>query len=307
MTSETEPAEDEQEIPEQSSDPIALLDTKRTQQKAILLMIFMVVGLNSAWFFAQSLSSDVEVNRVGAGFKSSHSFEVPNMMLMSRKVPTSINCNFLLDPQKEANSTEVSWRLTDSRGVLIHSWSGEVGDDCGVELMLEPGIHRISTTVPVGVNAEQTVHMQVWKSLSYYGHITATLLAFLFPLPALLTSYRRRPSTTQSAPLARMRRYEDWQAIHREMEERDRSGAEVADLNPFTGGTALVDRSFKPQPIQKEQVAEAKIAPDIPEVDQTDLIEDMDEDTMHGLVEPLAADKRIQKVADIYDLMKEDR
>ena len=61
-----------------------------------------------------------------------------------------------------------------------------------------------------------------------------------------------------------------------------------------------------PEPAVQEEVPDAKDVPDIPNIDQTELIEDMERDTLSGLEDPLAADKRIRKVGDIYDLMKDD-
>ena len=134
MIPETEP----QNKSEVTEDPVALLQAKRTQQQAIFLMIFMIVGMNSAWLFAQSQTSDIEVNKPEAGFRTTHSFEVPDMMLMSRNVPVSVDCQFMLDETKEANSTNVSWRMLDVRGAVIHQWSGQVGEDCSTEMQLSP-------------------------------------------------------------------------------------------------------------------------------------------------------------------------
>jgi hypothetical protein len=304
MDSEIEQQDAEEE--ESVSDPVSVLEAKRTQQQAILLMLFMIVGLNSAWMLAQSQTSDIEVNRPGAGQRTIHTFEVPDMMLMSKDVPVTMDCEFTFDESKEANNSNVSWSISDARGLKIHEWSGEVGDDCGAEFSLRPGIHRVSTSIPYAIKAEQTLHMRVWKGLSMEGHIIATMMAFLFPLPAILTAYRRVSKATRSVPLARMRRLEDWQEIHREMEALDRTAAEIHDLEPFTGETISMERSFTPEPVLQDKVVEAKDVPDIPEIDQTDLIEDMERDTLAGLEDPLAADKRIRKVGDIYDLMKDD-
>jgi len=299
---EQQEAEEEQEV----SDPVSVLEAKRTQQQAILLMLFMIVGLNSAWILAQSQTSDIEVNRPGAGQRTTHTFEVPDMMLMSKDVPVTMDCEFTFDESKEANNSNVSWSIIDGRGLKIYEWTGEVGDDCGAEFSLNPGSHRVSTSIPYAITAEQTLHMQVWKGLSKEGHIIATVMAFLFPLPAILAAQRRASKAPRSVPLARMRSLEDWQEIHREMEEMDRTAAEIHDLEPFIGGTISMEQSFTPEPVLQDKAIEAKDVPDIPEIDQTELIEDMERDTLLGLEDPLAADKRIRKVGDIYDLMKDD-
>ena len=288
------------------SDPVSVLEAKRTQQQAIFLMLFMIVGLNSAWMLAQSQTSDIEVNRPGAGQRMTHTFEVPDMMLMSKDVPVTMDCEFTFDESKEGNDTNVSWRILDVRGVMIHEWSGEVGDDCGAEFSLSPGTHRVSSSIPYAIDAEQTLHMRVWKGLSMEGHIIATMMGFLFPLPAILASRRRATKAIRSVPLARMRSLEDWQEIHREMEAIDRSAAEIHDLEPFIGGTISMEQSSLPEPVVQDEVPDAKDVPDIPNIDQTELIEDMERDTLSGLEDPLAADKRIRKVGDIYDLMKDD-
>ena len=299
---EQQDAEEEQSV----SDPVSVLEAKRTQQQAIFLMLFMIVGLNSAWMLAQSQTSDIEVNRPGAGQRTTHTFEVPDMMLMSKDVPVTMDCEFTFDESKEANNSNVSWSVSDARGLKIHEWSGEVGDDCGAEFSLRPGIHRVSTSIPFAIKAEQTLHMRVWKGLSMEGHIIATVMAFLFPLPAILVAHRRVSKSNRSVPLARMRRLEDWQEIHREMEALDRTAAEIHDLEPFIGGTISMEQSFVSEPALQDKAVEAKDVPDIPEIDQTELIEDMERETLSGLEDPLAVDKRIRKVGDIYDIMKDD-
>ena len=301
------PEEDPPTSPGGADDPVTELQAKRTQQQAFLLMIFMIVGMNSAWLVAQSQTSDVEVNKPEAGFRSMHTFEVPDMMLMARMVPTTIDCQFVFDETKEANSTDVSWSMLDSRGNVLHQWSGQVGEDCSTELQLSPGMHRVSTTVPFGVQAEQTVHMQVWKGLSSEGYIIATVMAILFPLPAILVARRKLSRSKRVQPLARLRRLEDWQAIHREMEELDRTAAEINDLQPYLGGSMVSEQLAVSQPVlNAEADVGEELEPDIPQIDQTELIEDMELDTLSGLEDPLAADNRIQRVGDIYDLMKED-
>ena len=288
-----------------SEDPVTLLQAKKTQQQAIFLMIFMVIGMNSAWLLAQSQTSDIEVNKPEAGFRTTHTFEVPDMMLMSRNVPVSVDCQFMLDETKEANSTNVSWRMLDVRGAVIHQWLGQVGEDCSTEMQLSPGTYRVSNTVPFGVQAEQTIHMQVWKGLSTEGYIIATIMAVLFPLPAILVARRKISKSRKPPPLARLRRLEDWQAIHREMEEMDRTAAEINDLQPYVGRSS-VSENLASQPVfNAEDLDVEELEPDIHQIDQTQMIEDMGRDTLSGLEDPLAADRRIQRVGDIYDLMKD--
>ena len=308
MDSEIELQDDKEESNDTDSvsNPVSILEAKRTQQQAIMLMLFMIIGLNSAWMLAQSQTSDIEVNRPGAGQRMTHTFEVPDMMLMSRDIPVSMDCEFSFDETKEANNTNVSWSIIDARGAKIHEWTGEVGDDCNADFSLSPGTHRVSLSIPYAIKAEQTLHMQVWRGLSMEGHIVATLMGFFFPLPAILAAGRRASKASRSIPLARMRSLEDWQEIHREMEEIDRSAAEIHDLEPFIGGTISMEQSSLPEPVVQDEVPDAKDVPDIPNIDQTELIEDMERDTLSGLEDPLAADKRIRKVGDIYDLMKDD-
>jgi hypothetical protein len=287
-----------------TSAPVKLMEAKKNKQKAWLLMFFMLVGLNASWAFAQSLTSDIEVNKEGIEHQTTEAFEVPDMMLMSKQVPVEIICSSSLDPAKVANSTNVSWKLSDSRGKIVHSFSGKVGDECNAELLLQPGLHRMTTTVEYGVQIEQTVKMQVWKGLSKEGHITASVMAFLFPLPAILAAHRKGKIADQYVPIARARRYEDWETIHREMEDRDRSAAEVHDLNPYLGKQEIADQSYVlTNPIEEEEESRAKDIPDIEPVSQP---KDDGAGTMEGLADPLSADDRIQRVGDIYDLMKDD-
>lgn len=286
-------------------DPVTILEAHRTQRKALLLMLFMVVGLNMSWLFAQSLSSDVELNKTGLDNDRTSTFEVPDMMLMSQEVPTIITCNTAEDPTKVVNSTAVSWRLTNSRGVLVHSWSGEVGEDCSVRLTLEPGLHRMITEVDDAIDIDQTVEMRVWGSLSSEGHITATVMGILFPLPAILAARRRGRRASRSTPLARMRRHEDWETIHREMEARDRQMAEVGTMAGLTSTANRIDQRLEKQAAAKEPELDHDIK-DVPAIDQTDLLEDMSRQTLRGLEDPLSADDRIKRVGDIYNLMKDD-
>jgi hypothetical protein len=46
-----------------TSAPVKLMEAKKNKQKAWLLMFFMLVGLNASWVFAQSLTSDIEINK----------------------------------------------------------------------------------------------------------------------------------------------------------------------------------------------------------------------------------------------------
>jgi len=87
------------------------------------------------------------------------------------------------------------------------------------------------------------------------------------------------------------------------MEDRDRSAAEVHDLNPYFGKQAIVDQSYVlTKPIDEEK-PRVKDVPDIVPVGQPKADT---AGTMKGLVDPLSADERIQRVGDIYDLMKDD-
>jgi hypothetical protein len=293
----------EEEKSQTTSAPVKLMEAKKNKQKAWLLMFFMLVGLNASWAFAQSLTSDIEVNKEGVEHQTTEAFEVPDMMLMSKQVPVKIICSSSLDPEKIANSTNVSWKLSDSRGKIVHSFSGKVGDECSTELLLQPGLHRMTTIVEYGVQIEQTVKMQVWKGLSKEGHIAASMMALLFPLPAILAAHRRGKVADQDVPIARARRYEDWETLHREMEDRDRSAAEVQDLNPYLGKQAIVDQSYALTIPIEEEKPRTKDVPDIVPVSQPKADS---AGTMEGLVDPLSADDRIQKVKDIYDLMKDD-
>jgi hypothetical protein len=128
-------------------------------------------------------------------------------------------------------------------------------------------------------------------------------MAFLFPLPAILAAHRKGKRADQHIPIARARRYEDWETLHREMEDRDRSAAEVHDLNPYLGKQAVVDQSYiLTIPIEEEKPG----AKDIPDIDPVIQPKTDGDGTMEGLADPLSVDDRIQRVGDIYDLMKDD-
>jgi hypothetical protein len=286
-----------------TSGPVKLMEAKKNKQKAWLLMFFMLIGLNASWVFAQSLTSDIEVNKEGVEHQLTEAFEVPDMMLMSKQVPVEIICISSLDPAKTANSTNISWKLSDARGKIVHSFNGKVGDACNAELLLSPGLHRMTTTVEYGVQVEQTVKMRVWKGLSKEGHIAASVIAVLFPLPAILAAHRRGKRAELDVPIARARRYEDWETLHREMEDRDRSAAEVQDLNPYLGKQAFVDQSYVSTIPTEEEKPGVKDVPDIVPVSQPKAD---GAGTMEGLADPLSADGRIKRVGDIYDLMKDD-
>ena len=107
-----------------TSAPVKLMEAKKNKQKAWLLMFFMLIGLNASWVFAQSLTSDIEVNKEGVEHQLTEAFEVPDMMLMSKQVPVEIICISSLDPAKTANSTNISWKLSDARGKIVHSFRG---------------------------------------------------------------------------------------------------------------------------------------------------------------------------------------
>jgi|TARA_B110000263_G_C15275490_1_gene495660 hypothetical protein len=293
----------EEDESQATSAPVKLMEAKKDIQNAWLLMFFMLIGLNASWVFAQSLTSDIEVNKEGVEHQTTEAFEVPDMMLMSKQVPAEIICSSSLDPGKTANGTNVSWKLSDSRGKIVHSFSGKVGDGCNAKLLLQPGLHRMTTTVEYGVQIEQTVKMQVWKGLSKEGHIIASMMAFLFPLPTILAAHRRGKRIEHDVPIARARRYEDWETIHREMEDRDRSATEIHDLNPYLGKQANLDQSYVLTKPTEEERPTTKDVPDIAPVSQPKAD---DTGTMKGLVDPLSVDERIQKVGDIYDLMKDD-
>ena len=270
-------------------------------RRATLAAVFLLVGLQAGWLLVISQSATREVNDLDTAFHSSHYFEVPDITATGKSMPVSFTCSNVIGQNN--SSVEIWWALYDESGLVVADWNGMSGGDCGgFDLSLEPGDYKILTAEDSGADFEQNLHLKVWKSISFEGHMIGLVVAILLGGDGIWRARKKIKALSEPTAQHKIAQKGVWEQVHSEMEEEDRIQAEVSEMS-LAG--------FVDQPKDDSQVG--KKIPELSEYDQTAEIElaeeqmgELDElakGTMAGLRGPLERDERIKRVGDIYDLM----
>ena len=270
-------------------------------RRATFSAIFLLIGLQAGWMLVISQSATREVNNLDSPFHSSHFFEVPDITATGKSMQVSFTCSNVIGQGN--SSDDIWWALYDESGRVVVDWNGMSGGDCGgFDLSLPPGDYKILTSEDSGADFEQNLHLKVWKSLSFEGHVIGFIIAILLGGDGIWRARKKIKALNEPTDQHKISQKGVWEQVHSEMEEGDRIQAEVTEMS-FTG--------FSDQPEDESQ--DGKKIPALSEYDQTAEIEleeeergaldEMAKGTMQGLSGPVERDERIKRVGDIYDLM----
>lgn len=292
-------------------------EVKKTKQAGFIarnsgLMAWLIV--NIIWFGFTFAPAPHPINAPDHEFRSEYGFEVPPLPSWNPSVEIEVTCAF---PSFDGGTTAVGWRITTDSGDEVASWSGRAGEDCPSErINLESGDYIFHTDVEDWRYAEIP---DVWMNVHYYkallweGFFLANLfggILFMTDKQLKVMKEKRRLRREMNLPLHKRMHRDEWRVMMHEMDDDD---DEVAELSQFehlvSDGDELLDKERERMMSEwhnKPVLSEEAMPESTPSLKPAPSLEHS-AGSEKGLRGALKKDERIEKVGDIWELMRKSQ
>ncbi len=283
-----------------SSDEGKNAEPGKNTKYRLYFMLVLWLSINLIWLTLHQQPSLNQVNNPETKINYNHTVEIPNILSNGKNIPFTLRCNFEFSDDGELSTeTNISVGLKLFQdNTIIFDWNGSVGNDCSSwSTELPPGNYRLQTIIQgdhklIDVTVEY--ELVIFQNFSLEGFFIANIIGMFL----VLSEIPRNKNKTKKVKGGK------WKPKAWDINDATKE-VEVGLITTTEDEETIVSDEIAKQRKQYEEEVQRKSLDIIPEkipVKQPDELEDGDDSALKG---ELKADKRIQRVSDIYDLMDE--
>ena len=280
-------------------------DTKENKKFRLFFMLVLWLSINLIWLTLHQQPSLNQVYNPETKFNHNHTVEVPNILSANKNVPFTIYCDFDFSDEAEISTSDtnnsVSLTLFKEKDVL-YQWNGTLGNDCPAwSTELAPGNYRLQTSIDVNprmIDGTLEYELTVFLNFAIEGFFIANIIGVLLTLSEAVPQKNKQKKKDKTKG--------KWKPKVWDMSEATKEVEVGLISNQNDEETIISDEIAEKRKSYEDEIKKEsqELLQDfeVPEKEQPPELEGGDEASLKG---KLKADKRIQRVSDIYDLMEE--
>ena len=280
-------------------------DSKEKKKFRFFFMLVLWLSINLIWLTLHQQPSLNQVYNPETKFNHNHTVEVPDILSTGKKVPFTLHCEFGFSDQTEISTidTNDSVSLTlFQNSEIIYNWNGKIGNECeSWSTELNPGNYRLQTLIDINpkmIDGTLEYDLTIFFNFRIEGFFVANILGLLLTLSEIVPQKNKQKN--------KQKRKGKWKPKTWDMNEATKE-VEVGLISTNNDDETIVSDEIAEQRKRYENEINKSSEEllqefEVPPKEQPNKLEGGDETSLKG---KLKADKRIQRVSDIYDLMEE--